>query len=322
MKRSILALVVFAVVAANILAQTVVENEFEGTLFFLVTDGAPENPASTLEEASGNLDYVPRGGARAIGLGEAGSVLIGYAALPGAEEYEILQAPLEPARVNPIGPERSSVSTMGTVLAWEAPSGPRPIVLDNRYLDWLRVSALSRFADPYRPREAFRSEIGAQPDSPTRVSIQDSLYWRRGGTNLESLKALLYEEELFFLASSLSEMSDGLSVLLNVYENREDDPSRFVVEIPVGAEGESGYVYLWERGASTPLRIGEFVASSFYLEARIFLDALPEEGPDLADPATSFDISTRFSEEGITEEFRLATIFARAIPRRLIGSPE
>jgi hypothetical protein len=179
-----------------------------------------------------------------------------------------------------------------------------PVVVDGTFAEWDDVPDLVRFAPSFRPAVFTRETRSAV----STLSVDRSFYWKKSGTGLERVKGLRTGDYLYFLFSSASPMTDGLSYFLYFYLDRESGTvNRYTVELMV-REGV-GYVLLWTEGAATPQPVGSYIQNGYLLEARIRLDALPEVLQVSDD--VSADLTSCFFDSGLYEEFFFTTMHLR-----------
>ncbi|MFW6368782.1 MAG: hypothetical protein ACOCZ9_03495 [Spirochaetota bacterium] len=191
-----------------------------------------------------------------------------------------------------------------------SPARDAPVAVDNRYSDWIDVPDLAAFRHDFRPEHFTRITAG----STSRAEIADSLLWRRGGTSLERVKALVWEDAVYLMSSVLTPMSQDYSLLLRAFENRtEDSRNEFTVEIPAG--DIAGPVLVWVPDRQQPYVAGEFARSRFLLEARIDPDMIPANVLNTDPEALSIDIVSSLADAGVREEFHHTSVVFRNIPR-------
>jgi len=179
-----------------------------------------------------------------------------------------------------------------------------PVLVDGTFAEWDDVPDLVRFAPSFRPA-VFTRETRSGVNT---LSVDRSFYWKKSGTGLERVKGIRTDDYLYFLFSSASPMTDGLSFFLYFYLEREPGTvNRYTVELMV-REGV-GYVLLWTEGAQTPQPVGSYIQNGYLLEARIRLDALPEV-LRLSDDVSA-DLTSCFFDSGLYEEYFFTTMYLR-----------
>lgn len=323
--RFLLVFCILLPVSMTFAEERVVQNDTDGTLVYLMI--TPARYASLTESAdseavaelfsrfSHRLDRVPPRGVRLLeGMPETDHVLIGYIDDPNRTDGLVVAAEvpagedLELVRIY----EESGLQIDDSVLrlrSWQFIADPAPIHIDNRYSEWVSVPDLAAFRADFRPEVFSRFTNRAQRD----LTLSDSLLWGRGGTRLERVKALRWEDSLFIMAASISEISNTMSIIMRLYPDRSTfDANEYTLEIPLSDVG--GPVLLWSSETEEPRVVGDFVRTRFFVEAEIQTDRLPDELSRLADGGTSFDISTRLSDHGLLEAFHHTTGFMRDIP--------
>jgi hypothetical protein len=268
-----------------------------------------------IRDNSRNFVYLPPRGARELS-GQAGQILlIGFFLTPGADNAPVILMKLPDSPGRPTftatrgyifrGNDRNPLS----MPVWDLALKSAAIQLDNRYLDWLKVPELARFAPAFTPVVFNRETRGRRE----LQKIQDSLHWRKGGTQIETIKALRDGGSLNFMFSTLSEMADGLSFFFYVFDDRlTGSKAAFSLEVPV--RGAWGPVLLWLSDEKKPRQIGEFVRNQFYLEGRVDLAALPPAKPEAV--SGGIDVASCFFGGGSLEEFQFTTINLADIPIR------
>ncbi|HUX11564.1 MAG TPA: hypothetical protein VMW87_00975 [Spirochaetia bacterium] len=297
-----------------------IQNNSDG-VFYFVLDRAAQSDLQALKDTpqaiaqyilshQNALAYVPPGGVQPdIDAGAGPLAVLGFFVHPGDRSYPVAAVFVSAADTSSsftVDENRRDAAGNVSVRAIDVTLGNEPVLIDNRYLDWLKVPTMARYPDYFVPRRFVREEAGNRKDEP----IDSSLYWKKGGTQIQYFKAVRSESYLYLLFSSASELSPGLSYMLYLFHDRTSGPGKYTVEIPV--DGQSGLVVLWQNGTRTPRVIGDFVHSTFFIEARIRLDQLPV---DLATSGWSIDLATLMRDAGLIEEFYFSTLFVRDIPR-------
>ncbi|MFP4509644.1 MAG: hypothetical protein ACLFNQ_05895 [Spirochaetaceae bacterium] len=305
--------------------ERVVQNDTDGTLVYLVitpdryatlTEAAdPEVFSDLFSRFSDRLDRVPPRGVRLLErMPDTDRVLIGYIDDPSRTDGPLVASEV-PAdddgaliRIDAESRLQANDSVL-TLRSWQFIADPAPIHINNRYSQWVSVPDLAAFRADFRPEVFSRFTDRAQRD----LTLSDSLLWGRGGSRLERVKALRWEESVFIMAASVSEMSNTMSILVRLYPDRSTfNANEYTLEIPLSDVG--GPVLLWSDRTAEPRIVGDFVRTRFFVEAELKTDRFPDELARLVDGGTSFDISTRLSDHGLLEEFHHTTGFVRDIP--------
>ncbi len=297
-----------------------IQNKSDG-VFYFVLDRAAQSDLQALKDTpqaiaqyilshQNALAYLPPGGVEPdLDAGPGPLAVLGFFVHPGDPTYPVTAVFVSAADTSSsfsVDENRREATANVSVRAIDVTLGSEPVLIDNRYLDWLKVPTMARYPDYYVPRRFIREQGGNREEEP----IESSLYWKKGGTQIQYFKAVRSGSYLYLLFSSASELSPGLSYMLYLYRDRTSGAGKYTVEIPV--DGQAGLVVLWENGANRPKVIGDFVHSTFFIEARIRLDQLPA---DLATTGWSIDLATLMRDAGLIEEFYFSTLFVRDIPR-------
>jgi len=325
MKRITIFIILLAAGIVSVQADIVVQNDEESGLYFtllpLADDAAKaylSDPATGLAYLKKNVDsleYIPPYGAVREERAESPSLLLGFFVSPEDEKLPVVS--LKIPRIEKLaafGVSKQNVAYSKEKKpygfdAWEISYRRLSIHLDNRYLDWLKVPDLAKFSASYNPG-VFSRESGGKQETK---KISESLFWKKGGTQIETLKAMIEDRYLFLMISSLSEMAEGLSYFLYLFDDRsKPDTRRLTVEIPL--RKRAGPVFLWMPGKSNPVFIGSYVRGAFLLEAQIDSDLLPEEILNAEWSTPSADLTSCYFEGGHSEEFYFTTFSAKDLP--------
>ncbi len=172
-----------------------------------------------------------------------------------------------------------------------------------QYYDWESTEPIVRFPEHHKPRSFVIETEGLREQR----RIERSLFWGRGGSRLESVKAEVKDDEILLLFSTRSETAAGLSLYLYIYPSRDVDTSEFTIEVPVSET--SGPVVLWSVYNDEPRVVGQYLRRAFYVEARIPLASLPADLGEIPFETLSLDLRTSYFDGGRHEEFHHATIF-------------
>lgn len=309
--------------AVSLTAQsTTVQNDEDASFFFTVVrrdgpryellTGSLGGAIEVLRVTRELENSVPPLGASPQLIGANDAYLVGVFVYPERSAYPVVVVPL-PADVATIVVSREQLlvdanAQIVAVRPWQVNLGSEPIVLDNRYLDWEPVLPLVRFARPRAPGQF----ILETSDGRESAHIQRALFWRRGGTALDTLKAIAGEKALYLKMSTHNELSSGMSLLLFIYGGSGERRARYTIETPV--TGRSGWVLLWTDGVAVPSVVGNYVADTFLLEAQLRYDLLPASVAGLPLQQSFVDVATMFSGAGRHEEFYHARVYLSSIP--------
>jgi hypothetical protein len=301
-------------------AQTVtIDNGEDELLVFGIVSAAPVPQPSeiTTAAASGELDlrYVPPNGALTGVRVSGAKALVGAFVTPGRDEHPVVfsgriaEDYLTVSRAYTRTDEDGRAITVDDEVV-AALFAAEPVVIDNDYTDWEPFAANAAFGPAVPPSGVLRTRAG----TTTRRNLGDSLYWPKGGTDVEQLKLVSSARFVYLMVETRSEMTRGLAYYLYAFEDRDRRQASYTIEIPI-TEGSSGFVFLWTPERDTPRIIGEFAYEPFFLEARVDLSRVPA-GVPVATSGLSFDFSSAFSGARVTEEFFYTTLYARDIVYR------
>ena len=326
MKRIIVTLMLCTLLAGAASADIVVQNEEDGGLYFklLPLDGEvakgfaadPQAGLDFLRKNVATLDYLSPYGAVRTANGDGPSLLLGFFVSPENERLPLVSLKIPPtSKVSAFSVSKQNIrydqnkKALGFD-AWEIQYRRYSVHLDNRYLDWIKIPDLVKFSAAYSPGN-FSRETGGKQE--TR-KIGESLFWKKGGCQIETVKAFLEDRYLFFMLSSLTEMTEGLSYFFYLFDDRKANGKRLTVEVPI--RKNSGPVFLWLPGSKNPVTVGSYVRGAFLLEAQIDFGLLPEgiDRDAWSDP--SIDLTSCFFDGGHSEEFFFTTFMARDIPNK------
>jgi len=181
---------------------------------------------------------------------------------------------------------------------------PKSIVrIDGRFIDWITVGdSLAAARD--KPLVIWREASGIR----SKIQLSEAFSKGKGGTDLEKVKLAADNQYLYFMVSSWSAMSRGLSFVIRVYP-KASGVNPWSLEIPVRTAG--GQVFLWDntRSASIPVDCGDFNQIGLFLEARIRLDRLPQALQDaVLQDGSQLEIVSLFTDGSITEEWYYGSI--------------
>ncbi|WP_455383444.1 hypothetical protein [Salinispira pacifica] len=305
-----------AVVAVPLHAVTIA-NRSEGVFYYVVRKASeselaalkatPQAVAQYLLSHQKELSYVPPGGTgTGIDVGTGPAALLGFFVHPGDRSYPVTAVFVSPSDTEATFAVDDTTPAPVSLRSIDVSLGNEPILIDNRYLDWLKVPNMATYPDYFVPRRFIREQNGTRTEEP----IARSLFWKKGGTQIQYFKSIRSDRYLYLLFSSASELSKGLSYMLYLYKDRNSGAGKYTIEIPV--DRGAGLVTLWQNGKRDPEIVGDFVHSTFFLEARLRLDQLPS---DLASGGWSIDLATMMQDAGVFEEFYFSTLFVRDIPK-------
>ena len=321
--KHLIPFILLAVVAASASTwQVAVQNEEDVAFHFVVVEAGTDRhgtvqrslqgAADVVVTATALVDMVPAHGVMPLPGTRTGDLLVGVYVYPGRATWPVVVVPVDAgaqtvlvSRDNVLAADDGSVVT---VRPWQARLGFEPILLDNRYLDWEPVVPLARFARPIEP-----ADFRLTTDADARVTaISGSHFWGRGGTRLDTVKAISSDRAVYVKASVHDEFAEGTSLLLYFFSHRGTSRPAFTVEIPV--TGGSGWVLLWREGSMEPIVIGTFVRDAFLMEAMVRFDLVPANLP-LVDPRNgAVEVATMFSGAGRHEEFYHARVYLSSVP--------
>ncbi|TVR34535.1 MAG: hypothetical protein EA404_02460 [Spirochaetaceae bacterium] len=254
---------------------------------------------------------VPPGGVSPLLGSRHNAYLVGVFVRPGQPAYPVAAVEVDShAGTIVISRKHVLLDEAGQQLSirpWHARIGDEPIILDNRYLDWEPHLPLVRFAQPIQPAEF----VLQTEDGRDRVALSRSHFWGRGGTQLDTVKAVAGKRAVYLKLSSHSQLTPGMSLFLFFYRDGRQPSARYTVEIPI-TDG-SGWVLLWTEGSDEPRVIGNYVSDRFLLEAQMRYDLVPQAILGQRLPNAFADIATGFSGAGRHEEFYHARIYLSSI---------
>jgi len=308
-------LALFFLVAGTLAAQTTIQNNEEYLAYYAGTQFSESAvreallaPGVDIESFGNYLSadrYLPPLGALVDSdFGPRFRTIVGVFVRPESESYRVFLVPAT-GRFVSIGEEdvlRLPNGRPMTVSPLDLRVESERIVIDNRYLDWETIPDQLRSGPATTPRRFTRAVESGEGVLP----LEESLYWQKGGTELEGLKMALTDTSLYLGFEASRPMVEGLSLFVYIYAGRPRGVADTTVEIPVTEP--TGPIIVWRRGAEGPAVSGYFTLADFFLEGRVFLE-------DLGLPGTleevSLDVSTAFFGPGITEEFEYGTVYLR-----------
>jgi len=304
MKRTLLALVLFATLVSAASAQEAyLRNDTAATLYVLASPASDDPSAARLAPGAA-YRQVPVGGVLPV---RPTGAIAGFAFTRGEFQFPTFHVSraerVSGARASGSGRQyltvsEESLTTERVVLSAEFTellSGPR---IDNQYLDWVaRDARVAR--GPSRAPLGVYADFG---DGREATGLDESLLWGRGGTDLQWIKTDAGPADLFFAATVYTEFASSTAIFVYVYARGETIPRATLEFAPDGPEG---FVLLWTPGSREPAVAGNLVSNDFFLEAQIWRSALEEAvGSDYS--SLVVEISTASSAAGIWEEFVLA----------------
>ena len=320
MKRIIIASTICLLLfAQSISAETVyLENQEDTPLFFTIDP----NFRATAEKAPEELPKLAKAGKLfhlfpesiielpAIEPGE--HRIVGYYAPKDSKRYPILVRNVVVEKKK----ERYTLSygdvlqkndALVTVKAEHIVKPKQMLKIDDDYKDWIIVPSVATFSRTYQPPRVYienKAGLTARPLSQAR-------FWGKGGTNLESVKALMDDTGLYLYISTYSRIEDGLSFFMYLYPDGKDSKQNpYTLEIPIN---DDHVVALWTENASVPKLIGGYTDNTYFLEAKVSLSHLPEAIKTAS--SLEADITTCFFGETRYEEFLFTSLSSTDIPR-------
>ncbi len=317
------AIILFAAgVLSPLAADTVtLQNDEDAAFFFTVVQRDSEaygrltaslaGALAILRETAELEQMVPAAGVSPLPGTRHSAYLVGVFVRPGQPAYPVAAVEVD-SHAGTIVISRKHVlhdetGQQLTVRPWNARIGDEPIILDNRYLDWEPHLPLVRFAQPIEPAQfILQTDEGRE-----RVALSRAHFWGRGGTQLDTVKAVAGERAVYLKLSSHSQLTPGMSLFLFFYQDRLQSSARYTVEIPI-TDG-SGWVLLWTDGSDEPRVIGNYVSDRFVLEAQMRYDLIPQAILGQRLDNAFADIATGFSGAGRHEEFYHARIYLSSI---------
>jgi hypothetical protein len=190
--------------------------------------------------------------------------------------------------------------------AFEIPTFSSPILIDRRFVDWLNIPDLRRFARTFRPEQITQRFNGQRLE----LSLADSQFWQKGGTQIDRIKAGVFENDFFGMVSSFQTLTRGTRFLFRYFVDL-DQRNLFTLEIPV--VGIGGPVHLWVPGESLPTVIGQYGVANFNLEFQVTIDRLVELFELNPFRQGYWEVSSAQAEAGLTEEFLYTIIRSEEI---------
>jgi hypothetical protein len=189
------------------------------------------------------------------------------------------------------------------------------VTIDNSYLDWQKLPSSATFSSNYSP-VFFNRERGGQLQ---KLRIEESVYWKRGGTLMREFKSYMHETFLYLYLEVNSPFAAETSIYCYPYSQRtKREANFFTIELVPEQRNRIGGVLLWESGSVLPKIIGRLRSSSINLECIIPLRDLPKSfiAGDIA--SLSFDLTTSYHEvsSGMYEEFFFTTLYFKDIIKR------
>lgn len=308
-------LALFLFVAGALSAQTTIQNNEEYLAYYAGTQFSESAVREALLAPGGGVEFLgnylsaerylpPLGALVDEELGSRTRTVVGVFVRPESTRYPVFLAPGDRDFVS-VGEEdilRGPDGTAMTISPLDLRVEAERIVIDNRYLDWETIPDLLRSGPATSPRRARRVTDAREETIP----LEETLYWRKGGTELEGLKIALTETSVYVGFDASRPMAEGLSIFAYVYPERPRSAAELTVEIPVAEP--TGPILVWRRGVDEPIVAGYFTVADFFLEGRLFRDAFGAPG---ATDNVSVDISTVFFGPGVLEEFEYGTVYLR-----------
>jgi hypothetical protein len=308
-------LVLFLLVAGALSAQTTIQNNEEYLAYYAGTQFSETAVREALLAPGGGVEFLgnylsaerylpPLGALVDETLGSRTRTVVGVFVRPESTRYPVFLVPGDRDFLS-VGEEdilRRADGRAMTISPLDLRVQAERIVIDNRYLDWETIPDLLRSGPATTPRRARRITDAREETLP----LGETLYWRKGGTELEGLKIALTDTSLYFGFDASRPMVEGLSLFAYIYPGRPRGVAAITVEIPVAEP--TGPILVWRRGVDDPVVAGYFTVADFFLEGRVFREALgrPEDIDEV-----SIDISTAFFGPGVFEEFEYGTVYLR-----------
>lgn len=192
------------------------------------------------------------------------------------------------------------------VLCTAAAGAQSRVRVDNSYLDWMDVPAVASFGEQYDPYYFSRETPGKRET----LTVDRSVYWKRGGTQLREIKGLLEDDGLYLYIGAQTNLAPEVSIFGYVHVDRKPGQlNRYTLELLPSRRKDGGFVALWSQDGKA-IEAGELANSSSSLEGRIDLSRIPA---DLASAAgrISIDVTTCYHEaaSGTYEEFYFTTLY-------------
>lgn len=311
-------LALFLLVAGTVWAQPTIQNNEEFLAYYAGTQFSEEAVREALLAPDGGVEFLgtylsadrylpPLGALVDEEFTSRFRSVVGVFVRPESTQYPVFLVPADADFMSVSDedivrrPDGSALTVSPLDLRVEA----ERIVIDNRYLDWETIPDMLRSGPATLPRRARRVHNGSEEN----VAVEQALYWRKGGTELEGLKLALTSSSLYLGFDASRPMVEGLSLFVYVYPERPRGVAALTLEIPV--VDPSGPILLWRRNADEPVVAGYYTVADFFLEGRIFREELPQ--PDSPDEVT-MDIATTFFGSGVVEEFEYGTVQLRDVP--------
>lgn len=192
--------------------------------------------------------------------------------------------------------------------------GENTITIDNLYDDWEAVPSLASFTSLFVPPSFTRESLGNDFET---LSLKDSRFWQQGGTQLNEVKAVADEENIYIFISTQSAISANLSCFFYLRgQRRQGEENPFTLELIPANSLNQGQVILWQRDRRLPERAGKLSSSSFFLEARINKQVFSPEMIRKLGSNPSVDLTTCYfdKQNSLYEEFFFTTIYLKDIP--------
>lgn len=192
--------------------------------------------------------------------------------------------------------------------------GENKITIDNLYDDWEAVPSLASFTSLFVPPSFTRESLGNDFET---LSLKGSRFWQQGGTQLNEVKAVADEENIYLFISTQSAISPNLSCFFYLHgQRRQGEENPFTLELIPAHSLNQGQVILWQRDRRLPERAGKLSSSSFFLEARINKQVFSPEMIRKLGNNPSIDLTTCYfdKQNSLYEEFFFTTIYLKDIP--------
>ncbi len=309
MRRFVLIMFFFLLIVWNVSAENITLQNGENSLFYYTI--LPENdelrsllltnPKSTVEQLTKieNLRYLPPYGALNLSLNEPAAV-IGYFVFPGSSEYPMVGTFIDPGRGKTFTISQKQIFKNNnnkplSTPAWKIPSFREPIVIDNRYLDWVGFDPLVQIQESFQPSHYYLQ----RKDGMKKKQVASNSNWGKGGVRLEQIRIVETDESIYFYFESVTPMDSDVSYFLYGYENQYDEKSIFSIEFPV--ENPVGFVHLRIRNIPESIICGDLVTGTYLMEARIQKSRLPANFDPLNEAVFLELSSCRYIFSGVEE---------------------
>lgn len=295
-------------------------NSTDGTIYFfalpveagefqLLIDDS-ESLKQFISENFGRLEAVPPAGFyRNLPTYPQDTMLAGYVQYTGSPAYPIFAIIIRGSSEEnneedfyEIRPDNFIYDGQDNLLTFSSKRDAPPRVdnrlVDGRIVDWLDIPDSLVFSHDFIPPRIRQREDG----NSKFISINDSFFWKQGGAALHRVRTYQETENFYVMVDSFHEFTEGLSIFLHFYENK-DEPGPYVIEVPVADMG--GPVLLWSRSRDAVDVVGTYQHNGFFLEFFIEKNQLPDRILDILEGrrSGSVDLSSGFNDGRVFEDF-------------------